>query len=430
MPAHPPAVRIACLLMLGALCAPSTLFAAPPTTTTGGKLLTIDGITVLRVHGDAAQRGRAHGYLLAPEIISLIDGYLGAAHISGGPQRYEATMKLMQNMIVIAPRYMEELTGMLAGIEERLAGETTIPALGRRMTLADLVAINCVPDAVGFGCSSFSAWKTLTPQGHTITGRNLDWHTIDALRENQIVIAHLPPKDADEAAWMSVTWPGLVVCLTGMNEHGVTVAMHDVHVDSPKVPANITPRGYALREAIETARAESCRADVHAVLKRCRALVGNNVHVTNPYDGEFSPSRVFEYDGFLRDQNGVTVRNPRSCIPRTDRRLVRYQVTTNHYRCRSTADECTRYQTLDEKLRSLATAPSAQLDVNMAWELLKSVAVAGRITTYQSVVFEPNARRMHVSFSTKSEAAPNGRRVTLDVAGLLARPHGRAVDRS
>ncbi len=400
---------------------------APPTRTDGGELTQVDGITVLRIHGDPQQRGRAHGYLLAPQIVALVDGYLSAANISGGVERYEATIQLMQNLIDIAPPYRDELRGMLAGIEERLKGDTTIATLGRKLTLGDLIAINCVPDVAGFGCSSFSAWKSLTHEGHTITGRNLDWHNIDALRESQIVIAHVPAKDEKGAAWVSVAWPGLIVCLTGMNEYGVTMAMHDVHVGSPPSPAGITPRGFALREAIEAARAESAKADVQRVLKRCKALVGNNVHVTNPYDGKSFPSRVFEYDGFTRDGDGVTVRTPRSCLPEGERRPIRFQVTTNHYRCRGDAEDCSRYQKLAAKLMSLSNGEDGRLTVDKAWDLLDSVAVSGRITTYQSVVFEPNARQLHVSLCTADDAAPNGKRSTIRLDQLLRRQPGVAT---
>ena len=57
--------------------------------------------------------------------------------------------------------------------------------------------------------------------------------------------------------------------------------------------------------------------------------------------------------------------------------------------------------------------------------MLDDVAMGGGgLVTYHSVVFEPNAMRMHVSFSTDRTSAPDGPRSTLDVAKLLERPVG------
>ncbi|MCB9857428.1 MAG: hypothetical protein H6818_17235 [Phycisphaerales bacterium] len=384
-----------------------------------GEITQVDGVRVLRVSGDPSERGFAHGYLLAQDIIDLIDGYLQAKDISGGPRRYEGLAQGLDHVMAVPGPYLVEIEGMLAGIDARLDGQTTVPQLGRKLARRDLVAINCVPDFVGFGCSSFAAWGNRTKDGTTIAGRNLDWHTIDCLRDSQIVVANIPAKDAKAAAWLSVTWPGMIVCLTGMNENGVTLAMHDAMVAKARDGVELTPRGFALRLAIEAARADHMEEDVLGVLRTHRVLVGNIVPVAGPTSGDGAPSMVFEYDGMTKNSKGVTVRhfpgNGGNGAAADD-----YLIATNHFRERGAIEACNRYMMLSDTFE--ATKDDPAVTVSRAWKLLKKVSMSGSgLVTYQSVVFEPNAMRMHVSFSTRSDSAPNGKRVTLDVAKLLER---------
>ena len=46
---------------------------------------------------------------------------------------------------------------------------------GREITVDDLKAVNCLSDIMGAGCSSFSAWGSLTDDGAPVIGRNLDY---------------------------------------------------------------------------------------------------------------------------------------------------------------------------------------------------------------------------------------------------------------
>jgi len=94
------------------------------------------------------------------------------------------------------------------------------------------------------------------------------------------------------------------------------------------------------------------------------------------------------------------------------------QVCTNHYRSRAAPISCDRYERLSADLARL-DRQKEPLDVAAAWELLRDVAVSGRIVTYQSVVFEPNRRLMHVAVSNDGRPAAQARPVTLDVAALL-----------
>lgn len=393
-----------------------------------GELTTVGGLRVLRVWGTSQQRGYAHGYLLAGDILRLIDAYIAQTAISGGPEKYaQVSLPMARTMTVLRPIYRRELEGMLAGIRDRLGPEgSMLRTLGRPIEYADLLAANCSPDNVRPFCSSFMVWGTLTADSGTLTGRNLDWHRIDGLLGTGILIAHLPTKKPARHGWVSVSWPGFVGCLSGMNDAGVTVAIHDVPRGLPDRMLGLTPRGYALREAIESAGGSDALTDVAAVFRKRHAPVGSNVPVSMPFESlsKRPPAAVLEYDGRTEETGGLTIRE--AGTEESASGGASWLACTNHYRQRGAANPCDRYATIASELRKRATEHRA-MDVATAWELLDRVAqprpATPSLLTYQMIVFEPNRLRMHVSLADR--AMPDwksARRVTLDLRELLAPP--------
>ncbi len=409
---------------------------APDSVAVKGRLTEIEGISILRVWGTPHERGYAHGYHMARDILDLLENYLNDESNVGKAAAYQMASMMVSRIMKIEPKYEQELRGMLEGIEARLDGKTTISVLKRKLNYTDLVAINCIPDSSRLGCSSFAAWGRLTKDGHTLSGRNLDWIRIDALADNQFVLCYLREGGGEPLPWVSITWPGLIGCLTGMNERGVTVSMHDAPADPPNVRTGFTPRAFALRDAIEAAYPESIGKDITHVLRARTVAVGNIVSVTTPYSlrritrTRTGPSLVFEYDGVTSRQGGVTLRTARTTnIPTC---YLSYQgvrgefdqVCTNHYRKRGEPVSCARYKEINRGLSAIKSSEKL-LDVNGVWEILGSVDrpttdIPG-LMTYHSVVFEPNALRMHVAFTRDGKPAPACKHVTLDVSTLLYR---------
>lgn len=420
------------VVLLG-IVVPSVRAETPKKPTVNGKLTRIDGVPVLYVWGTPQERGYAHGYLLARKIIDLLDTYLSDENAIGGPEMYEAAIKLSAVTMSIGVKYRQELQGMFAGIEARLGDKTTVKALGRKLELRDLVGTNCVADSSRFGCSSFAAWGPMTQNGHTIAGRNFDWYIFDALVDSQMIVVQLPEPGNKALGWVSVTWPGSIGCFTGMNAEGVCVSLHDAAGGRPTKAIGFTPRVLALRDAIEAARAETAIQDITNIFRDKTVVIGNNVPVVTDYQSKRAhrtakgPFTVFEYDGNLDNEEGVTVRTVRSTYDQRRRDLAVqgggfFEICTNHYRKRSAPSECDRYATMDMKLKELAESKKG-LETSGAWKILRSVGrpsedVPG-LLTYHSVVFEPHVRKMHVAFCNNGKAAPAHKPMELDVNKLL-----------
>jgi hypothetical protein len=283
-----------------------------------------------------------------------------------------------------------ELTAMHRGMVDRLgAGKVRSKILARPIVIEDLMTVNAFADFHCEMCSSFSAWGGLTPDGNTITGRNLDFPKTDAMERRQIVLVRRGA--GARRGWVGLSWPGLVGVYTSMNDAGVTMLMHDAPGLPRSASDGFTARSLILREALESAGPESFLEDVRAVFAKRRVLVGNNIHVSGPRTRSTIPAGVFEYDGNVRD-GGVELRQK----DRNGAAAREFLATTNQMRCRREPGGCERYRTLTGSL-----AAGRSIDVRKAFGMLAEVR---RDDTLHSVICLPDAAEMHVRAAAVSDS--------------------------
>ena len=393
----------------------------PPIAKVNGTLSEVDGLRVLRVWGTPEERGFAHGYLLAETIKELANSYLAEGPLGGSLDHYTEEMLPKLKRMKIDPRHEAEMRGILAGLEARLGGPAEIEFLKRSLKYEDIVAINCTGDLIRSGCSSFAAWDDMTKGSDTIAGRNMDWPELASMIKTQIVLVNAPSADGGAKGWVALTWPAYVGCLTAMNSEGVTVATHDVGGRTSSVTSGFTPYGWIFRRAAESAAAHTAFEDIARMLRGEISIVGNNMMVNRPFADGQPAAAVIEFDGDLTNGQGVTVR-----LPQAD---SRHLVCTNHFRERSEARACPRYEQLSGVISRIARSEGKRhVTMDRAWKMLAGVSFVDLIT-YHSVVFEPNKRLMHVAFAEPGRNAPTCKHVTLDVAKLLAGdyPGGRRL---
>jgi hypothetical protein len=385
--------------------------ADPATSSVNGTLTEIDGVRVLRVWGTAQERGYAYGFLLGPEIVQFVDGFLASGTVLD-VEGYNHRVLPKLTMMTVPSEYEAELRALLAGMEARAGGPVESSAVGRPLEYNDLVAANSMADMLRTGCSSFSAWGRMTKDGHTVTGRNMDWARNPALEGSQLVTVFVPPSDSKTLGWVSVFWPGLIGCTTGMNAQGVTVAMHDSNSPRPSTSGGFTSSTLLYRMAIESARAETAVEDISRVLQERHTLPGYNMMVTRPSAGQGPRAVVFEHDSDLTKGSGMTIRMPEG--------EDEFLACTNHSRGRYKPSPCARYPKLSSGLERIAARGGRHhISVKRAWKMLGGVPIEGAIA-HHSVVFEPDKRLMHVALFERGRHASKCKHVTLDVTKLLA----------
>jgi hypothetical protein len=382
----------------------------PPTPEVNGTLGEIEGVRVLRVWGTPQERGFAHGYLIGKDAVGLLNGFIASGAFMD-VEGYENEVLPRLGSLDVPPEFEAELRGILSGIEAKVGGPVTVSILGRPLRYEDLVAGNSMGDALRTGCSSFTAWGPMTEDGHTLAGRNMDWATCPALEGTQVVMVHVAQPDSKKLGWVSIQWPGLIGCTTGMNSEGVTVASHDSNTPNPGTKRGFTPMALLYREAIESARAETAFDDISSVLGKRFTITGNNMMVARPFERTGLGAVVFEHDADLAKGRGVTVRESRDSET--------FLVCTNHSRKRYDPMPCSRYLSLSDELKKIAQeSGEGRLTTKRAWDMLRRVSIDGFLT-HHSAVFEPNRRLMHIALSRGRQSAPRCKVVTLDVQKLL-----------
>ena len=380
--------------------------AEPPQVT--GKLETVDGLRVLTVWGSDYERGFAHGYLLANEIIDFAGKALVDPLVVASKEVYEQKVRtVVVGAFKFDPRYEQELEGLLAGVIAKLGQDGTHQKdLGRAVTLDDLKAANTLADWHAFYCSSFSVWGKMHDQGQVATARNLDFYRLPGIIEQQMVMVHKPSK-AGRKKWVSITWAGLIGCYTGMNEEGVTITMHDCRPGPPSVSSGFVPRSLALRDAIETASAASALDDVEQILRERPTMFGNNIHVSSPFTGKNIPAAVFEYDPNRKLDGGVT---RRTADPGTGAGTglpsSKSMICTNHYLLRTQPIACERFDTIRASLLSLALDGKG-VDRRAAFGIMHQVSQrSDGFLTAHTVYMLPNSRELYLSPATATQSAP------------------------
>ncbi len=398
--------------LLFALTLVSLTFAQDSRPALSGSLDTVKGVRVMRLSGSPHEMGVTHGYLLASEILEGFETYLIKNPLVGGTKGYVSrVMPMVTRAMTWSPEESAELDGILEGMTAKLGDGLFMKSLDRKFDVRDLKAMNSYGDWYMFACASFSAWGSLTPDGSTITARNFDFPPAPVLFRMQMLVAYTP-KEAGRRRWVTVGFPGLIGAISGMNEDGVGVFIHDVNPKDRKLDAQgVRSRLLALREALEITTAANATTRVHEVLKGLRSWMGNNIHVTSPFNGKDAPAAIIEYDGDETDGEGVTFR---ASDPKDS-----WVACTNHYRLRSPPRKCSRYATASKRFAELAESKGT-IDSKVAREIMGSITQKNPFsTTLHTIIFHPAKRSFELMLSTPEKISTDTEPIPFTLDELL-----------
>ena len=248
----------------------------------------------------------------------------------------------------------------------------------------------------GLGCSSLSVNPERSATGGPLFGRNLDFYSLGVLHRFGLVTVHRPE---GKRAFVSIGFPGLFGCLSGMNDAGLAVAVHEVLLAGDRSPL-FNPKGvpytFVLRRILEEcATVEEAEKLVRAAQRTTKL----NIALCDRRGGavlEMTPKTV----ALRRGENGIC-----AC--------------TNHFRTPELIvfALCRRYPIL------VRAESIPKLDVAAVAKKLDEVHQGPR--TVQTMIFEPGPLVLHLAMgSCPSSSLPLKR---LELAPLLGPRAGKAA---
>lgn len=243
------------------------------------------------------------------------------------------------------------------------------------------------------GCSSFACWAEQSEEGSLIVGRNFDFYVGDNFAKNKMVLFVEPDSGYKFA---SISWPGMIGVLSGMNEKGLTIT---INAAKGKIPtSSAMPISLLARNILQYA---SNIEEAYAIAQGYETFVSESLLIGSASDNcaaiiEKTPSQIALYKS---DTSRVICTN-------------HYQSSTfafDEYNVENiaTSDSPYRYARVAELLD--ATTP---LNVHEAAGILRdrygkggadiglgSEKSINQFIAHHSVVFEPSTLRFWVSTS-------------------------------
>jgi isopenicillin-N N-acyltransferase like protein len=212
-------------------------------------------ILEVRLAGTPEQIGHQHGRLLYPQMIEN-EGTLYAQfshYVPFAPARW-----LIMDLSRIEFRSVDK--GMTSDRRREVAAQAmafspdpfddTLPTYHRFIFLQSLYDI-----ALSFehspllGCSSFALTGDAAAEGHVILARNFDFEAGPVFDEKKAVFL---VREEGRIPYASVSWPGLIGVMTGMNAEGLALVVHGGRAREPRAVGE--PVVHTMRELLAAAR--------------------------------------------------------------------------------------------------------------------------------------------------------------------------------
>lgn len=331
----------------------------------------VSPVPIVIVEGSGEQMGRTAGEKLKSAIAPLHDAYTKAL-FQDSLSREMALKNARAYEPFIEPEHLAEIHALA---DASKADYT--------QTLLSQCFLDIIPMVA---CSTISLPAEASPDGIPRMARNLDFPSMGVADKASTIIVYKPE---GKHHFATITWPGLIGALTGMNEHGLVLA--NMEVTRLPTPAKAMPYVLLYRTVLE-----KCRNVDEAIelLKNSPTQTANNL-------------MLMDADG----NRAVVEINPPGMMVRKGRDGEAL-LSTNHQRGQNytTANRCRRYD------RMLASSKESfgSIDEGRLQTIIQSVAVP--YFTIQSMVFEPSTRTIYLS---TGESAGEGPYHRIDLGALM-----------
>lgn len=287
--------------------------------------------------------------------------------------------------------YLEEMYGLSAHLKN------AYPYAGDNFSLTLFMHAahdlgHAMRDLAIVGCSSVASWGNNTADGKLLIGRNFDFYIGDEFAENKVVAFVRPQKGIP---FMSVSWPGMIGVVSGMNKEGLTVTMN---AGKSTIPLSAKkPISILAREILERA---SNIAEAVQVAQEAKSFVSESLMIGSAKDGkavllEISPKNFGIYEVENGTQLICTNHFQSDTYLRDERNMAHIRESHSQYRYDRMKELLSRTPKLTaETMASILRNRQGVADEDIGMGNDKSL---NHLLAHHSIIFKPEDRLVWVS---------------------------------
>ncbi|WP_426476291.1 C45 family autoproteolytic acyltransferase/hydrolase [Chryseobacterium sp. CBSDS_008] len=251
---------------------------------------------------------------------------------------------------------------------------------------------HAMQDLAMVGCTSLAVWNENTEDGDLLIGRNFDFYVGDDFAKNKLV-EFVQPEEG--IPYMSVSWPGMIGVVSGMNKEGITVT---INAGKSKIPLTAkTPISLVTREILQYAKNIE---EAIAIAKKRKVFVSESILVGSAADKnaviiEVSPKNFGVYS--VQNTSRVLCTNHfQSEAYKDDKRNQKHiQESHSEYRYERLQELLQEEKKLTpEKMASILRNRSGLKDKQIGYGNEKAL---NQLLAHHAVIFSPQKRLVWVS---------------------------------
>ena len=251
---------------------------------------------------------------------------------------------------------------------------------------------HAMQDLAMVGCSSLAAWGDKSEDGDLLIGRNFDFYVGDDFAKNKL-IEFVEPEEG--IPYMSVSWPGMIGVVSGMNKEGITVT---INAGKSKIPLTAkTPISFVTREILQFAKTID---EAIAIAKKRKVFVSESILVGSANDKkavtiEVSPDNFGVYE--VENSNTLVCTNHFQSAAYKDDKRNQKQIAESHseYRYEKLQEFLNENKKLNpEKMAKILRDKSGLKEKSIGYGNEKAI---NQLLAHHAVIFSPEKRLVWVS---------------------------------
>lgn len=253
---------------------------------------------------------------------------------------------------------------------------------------------HAMQDLAMVGCTSLAVWNENTEDGDLLIGRNFDFYVGDDFAKNKL-IEFVEPETG--IPYMSVSWPGMIGVVSGMNKEGITVT---INAGKSKIPLTAkTPISLVTREILQYAKNID---EAIAIAKKRKVFISESILVGSAHDKnaviiEVSPKNFGVYR--VENTGRVFCTNHFQSEAYKDDKRNQKQILESHseYRYEKLQELLEEKKKLNpEKMAAVLRDRSGLKDRKIGYGNEKAI---NQLLAHHAVIFSPEKRLVWVSSS-------------------------------